>query len=95
MVTLGSDTWITTDILSCKNGGTMQSSKPSVKDLETVERLKEANDKIANEIGKIIVGQKKCHCWITHFFVSSRTLFAYMRPRAGKNTSNQYPGESA
>jgi MoxR-like ATPase len=36
----------------------MQSSKPSVKDLETVERLKEANDKIANEIGKIIVGQK-------------------------------------
>lgn len=36
----------------------MKSSAPNLKDLETVERLKEANEKIAKEISKIIVGQE-------------------------------------
>lgn len=37
----------------------MLATAPSSKDLETVEQLKEAHDKITAEIGKIIIGQKK------------------------------------
>lgn len=36
----------------------MTATAPNSKDLETLEQLKEANEKIAKEISKIIVGQK-------------------------------------